>query len=122
MTKKTIEELLEENEVTLSGEILTLNSNLSSGIKLYLTDKLPDTEITRIVINPLDKCYIISNDKIQLKEIVVKSSTNLYLRNIPDDCKIIVKEKVKLYLLTNTNENNRLTLADPIELGPTEGE
>jgi hypothetical protein len=120
--RKNLEMLIQEGLANLSGEVLTLNTNLERRDILILTKEKPDTDITRVVINS-SVVYLMSDPAISLKEIIVKSpNAQLYLRNIPDNCKIVVKEKAKLMLLTNIDKNNRLTLADPIELGPTEGE
>lgn len=120
--KKNLEMLMQENLATLSGEILTLSPDLTVKDVVTLSAKAPDTDITRIVINS-SWAYIVSNEAIKLKEIIVKSSfSNLYLRNISDDCKIVVKDKANLALLTNADKNNRLSLSDPIELNSEEEE
>jgi hypothetical protein len=122
MAKKNLETLMQEGLATLAGEVLTLSAGLTLEDVVNLTTEQPDTDITRIIINS-PGAYIISNAEIPLKEIIVKSSfADLYLKGISDNCKIVVKEKVKLSLLTNADKNNRLTLTDPIELGPTKGE
>jgi hypothetical protein len=122
MAKKNLEMLMQEGLATLSGEVLTLSSNLTVQDVVTLTNEQPDIDITRIIINS-PSVYIISNADISLKEIIVKSSyAELYLKNISNDCKIVVKEKAKLGLLTNADKNNRLSLEDPIELGSTQGE
>lgn len=118
--KKNLEMLMQENLATLSGEVLTLSPNLT--VKDVVTLTTENADITRIIINS-SWAYIVSNEAIKLKEIIVKSSfSNLYLRNISDDCKIVVKDKANLALLTNADKNNRLSLSDPIELSSTKEE
>lgn len=120
--KKNLETLMQEGLATLSGGVLTLSGGLSSQDVVSLTNEAPDMDITRIIINS-PEAYIISNADISLKEIIVKSSfANLYLKNISDDCKIVVKERANLALLTNADKSNRLFLSDPIELKATEQE
>jgi hypothetical protein len=119
MAKKNLETLIQEGLATLAGEVLTLSAGLTVQDTVRLNNEEPDINITRIVINSAF-AYIISNEDIQLKEIIVKSSfSDLVLKNISDDCKIVVKEKARLSLLTNANINNRLSVTVPIDLGPT---
>ena len=120
--KKNLEMLMQEGLATLSGGVLTLSKGLTSQDVVSLTNETRDTDITRIIINS-PEAYIISNGDISLKEIIVKSpNAQLYLRNIPDDCKIVVKDRAVLQLLTNADKKNRLSLSDPIQLKATEQE
>jgi hypothetical protein len=120
-TRKNLETLIQDGVGTLSGTVLTLNPGLQENDIAILTNEEPDINITKIIVN-CPSAYIISHAEISLKEIIVRPSfASLHLKNISDDCKIVVKEKVKIGILTNTDKNKRLSLDVPsIELNNNE--